>query len=104
MVDIIKKSEKLDIAQKKLWYEIKNHFNIWNVSVPTSFFIRIKGPLLYLTAIKLDPSGQIPHQEENNDNSGQYLLKMDNDTLRKILRHLNITPPPGLIPPTESDQ
>jgi len=92
MLDVNRRTEKLDIAQKKIWYDIKNHFNIWKVNIPTSFFIRSKGSLLSLTSIRIPASSQASSSENFPES---YMIRMDNETLKRFLKYLNISPPPG---------
>lgn len=103
MVEANKQSEKLEIEEKKIWFNIKNYFNIWKVNVPTSFFIREKEGLLVLTAIDY-PSGPIMGSPDTPDS---FVIRMNNDIFKKFLKYLNDFPPfPGFQPPTlpESDQ
>jgi hypothetical protein len=100
LIDVMKKTEKLEIAQKKLWMEVKDHFNLWDVDNPSSFFIRSQGPVLVLTTIKLGGQGRgpggIPH-----DPSEGFFIKMDGDTLKKFFRYINTPLPPGISPESE---
>ena len=97
LMDLTKKFEKLDIDQKRLWWEIKEHFNLWSVGSSTSFFIRYKEPLLVLTSERiLGGPGNGPGPVGPSNPSGEgFFVKMDSDMLRKFFRSLNIPPPPG---------
>jgi len=96
MIEVNRRTEKLDISQKKIWFDIKNYFNVWKVSIPTSFFIRSKGSLLALTSVRINPAqmGNLSSNPEGFPES--YMIRMDNETLKKFLKYLNISPPPGL--------
>ena len=98
MVEIIKKTEKLEIAQKKIWMEIKDYFKLWDIEIATSYFIRSQGTILTLTSIALGGS-----RGPGFDSPEGYFIKMDGDMLKKFYRMMNITPPPGLTPPPESE-
>ena len=96
MIDVLKKTEKLEIEQKRIWIEIKNHFNLWNVETATSYFVRLKDNLLVLTSIRLGGfpgSGGRPDQLPGGPPDG-YFLKMDGDTLKKFFRMMNPPDPP----------
>lgn len=95
MADIARKIEKLEIDQKRVWLEIKDTFNIWDVEIPTSYFIRSQNHVLVLTEIKLGGRGPV----NPNDPSEGFFIKMDGDTLKKFFRYMGTPLPPGLIPP-----
>ena len=87
----------MDIDQKKLWWEIKEHFNLWSISSAAPFFIRYKEPLLVLTSERIHGgpgSGPGPVSPSISPGDG-FLVKMDSEMLRKFFRSLNIPPPPG---------
>lgn len=88
MVDINKKCELLEIEQKKLWVDIKNHFNLWEVSTPSSFFVRSQGPLLVLTVLTLSSTGFLP-----GNNDGESPVKIDPEMMWKLIRFLKQQPP-----------
>ena len=97
LIDLAKRLEKLDIDQKRLWWEIKGYFNLWNTVTATSFFIRYKEPLLVLTSDKImggPGNGPGPINLPNPSGEG-YFVKMDSDMLRKFFWSLNMPPPPG---------
>ena len=97
LIDLTKKFEKLDIDQKRLWWEIKEYFNLWDVGTTTSFFIRYKEPLLVLTSEKINggPGNGLEPINLPNPSGEGYFVKMDSDMLRKFFRSLNIPPTPG---------
>lgn len=98
LIDIVRKTEKLELDQKKVWLEIKDHFNLWGVDAPSSYFIRIQNGLLVLTVIKLGGPGRGP-SNQNDPSEGGFYIKMDEDTLKKFFRYINTPLPPGIIPP-----
>jgi len=98
MADIARRYERLDIKQKQVWAEIKDHFNLWKVDDPTSFFIREREHLLVLTSLKIPLDGGGPSQGGGNSPDG-FALKLDPELLKKFLKYFNINPPPGFLPP-----
>ena len=97
MIEVTKRGERLDIEQRKVWLDVKNYFNIWNVGAPTSFFIRYKDPLLVLTSIKMNnpPTPGQPVLPEGMPDS--YAIRLDPEIMKKLFRFLNNMPPE--IPP-----
>ncbi len=95
--DVLRKCEKLDIEQKKVWVDIKDYFKLWSVEVPTSFFIRTKGSLLALTSIRL-PQDQ---REQSDGMPDSYIIRMNNEMIKRFLKFFN--PPPGFFPNSESE-
>jgi len=94
MIELAKKFDLLEINQKKIWFDIKNHFNLWEVKSALSFLIRTRENLLVLTSTSFGseaPSSQI----DGNTNS---IIELDPDILMKFFRFLN-NPPPGFNPP-----
>jgi hypothetical protein len=100
MIEVNKQGEKLDIEQRKIWLDVKNYFNIWNVKIPTSYFIRYKDNLLVLTSIKLNNPPAHPGLPTEGIPDSSYIIKMDPETLKRLFRYLNTNPPPDF--PSES--
>ena len=98
MIEVNKQGEKLDIEQRKIWLDVKNYFNIWNVGVPTSYFIRYKDNLLVLTAIKLNNPPSHPGLPTEGIPDSSYIIKMDPETIKRLFRYLNTNPPPDFPP------
>jgi len=97
MINSMQKFEKLELKQKEAWVEIKDHFNLWSVNEPTSFFIRERDHLLVLTAVKSQGGGS--GGGEGPDGSG-YMLRLDPEMLKKLMKYFNLNPPPsGFFPP-----
>jgi len=80
---ILKKREKLELEQRKVWLDLKNHFNLWQIDGP-NFYIRYRDPLLILTASKYNGPGIEGRIQ---------ILPLDGDSLKKLLRQLNMLPP-----------
>ncbi len=101
MTDSMRRYEKLELKQKQIWIEIKDHFNLWKIDDPSSFFIRERDRLLVLTSVKMNsPSGSGGGLQGSGDSpDGGFAVKLDPEMLKKLLKYLNINPPPGLLPP-----
>ena len=51
MIDVIRKSELLELKQKKVWIELKDHFKLWGAEGPSTYLIRKKDSVLVLTQV-----------------------------------------------------
>jgi hypothetical protein len=98
MSAVMRQYEKLDLKQKQVWMEIKDHFDLWKVDDPTSFFIREKDRLLVLTSVKINPNGGNSGPINGGD-SPEGFIKLDPELLKKFMKYFNLNPPPGLLPP-----
>ena len=81
---IAKNASRIDLAMKKVWIEIKNHFNLWPMDGKIS--IKKKDSILYLIEDTV-----ITTIDQN------VMIKIDPDTLRGLFRMLGIEPPPGIF-------
>ena len=99
-VETMRRYEKLDLKQKQVWMNIKDHFNLWKMDDPTSFFIREQNHLLVLTSIKMNGSGGgngvLLNPSGDPDN---LAIRLDPEMLKKFLKMFGLNPPPGFLPP-----
>jgi hypothetical protein len=97
IISLIRRADLVDLQQKKLWTELKDHFQLWATEGPVSFFIRQrKDGCLILTAIRLmQPCSHTPQQGQENDS---FLMRLDPEVLKRFFKFLNIQPPPGFLP------
>lgn len=93
---LLRTNERIDLQKRNLWFKIKDHFDLWQWDMTTSFFIRKKNGVLVLT-VRKDGGGQAPSGPEGQGGPFVGLIKMDPDTLRNFFRQMGLEPPPGLF-------
>jgi hypothetical protein len=101
-VEIGKKQARLDIQQKKVWLDLKNHFNLWDNN-SQYFSIREKGPMLVLTEPKRVMSAPPKNMMMPQPGQNTGIIQIDPEVLRQIFRMMNIQPPPGMFPDEEGE-
>jgi hypothetical protein len=83
------KTELWEIRCRKIWFDLKNHFKLWNNT--THFDIRHNETLLVLVQssatdkASLAPCGRMEDQSQ--------IVVLDNEAFKQFLRFLNIKPP-----------
>jgi hypothetical protein len=96
MTTLTRRAEIVDIQQKKLWSELKDHFKLWATEGPISFLIRQrKDGCLVLTAVR---SVQQYPQAQRGQETDSFLMRLDPEVLKRFFKFLNIQPPPGFLP------
>ena len=86
-IKLTKGAAQTEIAMKKIWLDIKNHFNLWDKDIKVA--IKKQGSLLVLVD---DRPSQPPIPAGDNG----FMIKVDPDTLKGFFRMLGLEPPPGL--------
>jgi hypothetical protein len=82
MADVNRQELLLEIATKKVWVALKDHFSLWNK--PVSHIIKRRNDGLFVL-VELPPT---PTQLV-----GPNLVKMDLNTMKNFFKYLGIEPP-----------
>ena len=92
MAILSRKESKSEISMKKIWFNLKDHFKLWDK--PCSYGIRKKGPFLVLVSIP-NPVNTL------NQTPNGGIMRMDQDMFKKFLgmmgmdpENMNPNPPP----------
>jgi hypothetical protein len=96
LISLTRRAELLEINQKKIWAEIKDHFRLWSTDGPVTFLVRKKDNILILTAVQPPQVPSIPSQGPSEGES--FLMRLDPEMLRRFFKFFNINPPPGMFP------
>jgi hypothetical protein len=93
MIQLTRQTEILEVNQKKLWFDLKNHFNLWSLEGNHTLLIRQhKDGYLLLTVTQTQ---QLSHSIQEGDS---FLMRMDPELLKRFFKFLNMQPPPGIFP------
>jgi hypothetical protein len=84
---LTKRSARLEIAMKKIWYDIKEHFSLWDKDIKVA--LKKQGSLIVLIDDSI-PQPPMPIGENG------FMMKVDLDTLKGLFKMLGFDPPPGL--------
>jgi|GEM_PF-3206277 len=87
--EVTRKGAILEIDQAKLWFILKDHFNLW-VRKEGQFQIKKQGPVLVLTEPKESGGGQYVIQ------TPMGMIKLDENALRNMFKSMGMPPPPFL--------
>jgi hypothetical protein len=97
MKDVSRKEALLEIKLKQIWFDLKNHFKLWESM--GYFAIKKRDNILLLvnqTNSRLPqqcpPNQFFPAEPEN------IMFRIPPELLRDFFRFLNIKPPPGMFP------
>lgn len=91
LIALIKKSNVMDLKLKKVWIELKDHFNLW--ANAGYFHIRKRGPCLVLV---LDPRSN-PSKTQNMG-VGPATISADPRIIKEFFKFMGMEPPPGMFP------
>jgi len=91
IVQLTRRSAKTEIAMKKIWLDLKDHFGLWDKNIKVT--IKKQGSLLQLVIDEM--TGILPSKIPGVGDS-DLMIKVDPDTLRGIFRMLGLDPPLGL--------
>ena len=86
-VKLSRQAAKTEIAMKKIWVDLKDHFDLWDKDMKVA--IKKNGPLLVL----IDDS----HVQAPTPNGDGFMMKVDHETLKGFFRMLGMEPPPGFF-------
>lgn len=89
IVQLTRKAAKTEIAMKKIWMDLKDHFELWDKDIKVT--IKKQDSLLLLV---IDEMPGVPPQMPSGDSS--FMIKVDPETLKGIFRMLGLDPPSGL--------
>ena len=84
MAQVIRKEQILEIKTKKLWIDLRDHFNLWDR--PGNYNVKILKNILYIAEQSTPPQFM-----------GSGVVKMNPDMLKKFLDYMGMEPPPGLF-------
>jgi hypothetical protein len=105
MLKLIRKTELLEIEQRKIWFELKDHFSLWGLDGPINYLVRSKDTTLILTCVSSNPrfpernisseekSGPPVFHESSSEN---FIIRMDSDMIKRFFKFFNIPFPPGM--------
>ena len=87
IVQLTKKSARIEISMKKLWVGLKDHFNLWDKDIRV--VIKKQGSLLVLV------DSQAPHAPTATGDN--FMIRTDPETLKGFFRMLGLDPPADLF-------
>jgi hypothetical protein len=96
MLQIIRKMELLEIEQRKIWIDLKDHFSLWGLDGPINYMVRMKNNTLILTCIRQQAQGPQQPPVVSSESGENFIIKMDSEMLKKFFKFFNLPFPPGM--------
>ena len=90
-----RENERIELQHRKVWFDLKDHFRLWQWDQAASFFIRINKGSLVVT-IQREGSPTPPPNVGPNDPIMAF-LRVDPELMKRFFKHFGIDPPPGLF-------
>jgi len=110
MVDLQRHHARMEINLKKIWFDIKDHFHLWDKG--GHYTIKKRGSFLVLSLKQQPrPQYQMPSPPPPSSSpdipldapDGVGFIKMHPNMLKEFFKYLGMTPPPGIFPEEDGD-